>query len=222
MERERQTDRQEKGPGASESLSPGLAGPVLPPAQDVLPRHLLSGSQGLDTHPRSSASPKADLAWGGREGGERGGPGSRQADSAPTEEVLPTESGAGSEDHKETQAGIRGKVCWESWERRCLDPPTWVSQETCPGGRRSSPTCMPTERAPQVGPSPGLRAVPSAGRRSRGAQSGAWLSVSQCGGGRGQQWACPGPRPSQSLGSCLLQPRSARELCAGPGGGNQM
>lgn len=41
---EREIDRQEKGPGASESLSPGLAGPVLPSAQDVLPRHLLSGS----------------------------------------------------------------------------------------------------------------------------------------------------------------------------------
>lgn len=112
--------------------------------------------------------------------------------------MLLAESGAGSEDHKETQAGIRGKVCWESRERRCLDPPTWVSQETCPGGRRSSPTCMPTERAPQVGPSPGhspgLRAVSSAGRRSRGAQSGAWLCVSQCGGGWGQQWACPGPQ----------------------------
>ena len=33
----RQTDRQEKVPGASESLGPGLAGRVLPPAQDVLP-----------------------------------------------------------------------------------------------------------------------------------------------------------------------------------------
>lgn len=59
-------------------------------------------------------------------------------------------------------------------------------------------TRMPTDRGPQEGPgpghSPGLRAGSSAWRGFRGAQSRAWLCVSQCGRGRGQQWACPGPQ----------------------------
>lgn len=52
----------------------------------------------------------------------------------------------------------------------------------------------PPEVGPGPGHSPGLRAGPSAWRGCRGAQSGAWVCVSQCGGGCGQQWACPGPQ----------------------------
>lgn len=151
-------------------------------------------------------------------------------DLAPTEEALPAESGAGSEDRKETQAGVWGKVCWESRERRRpplhLDPPTWVSQETCPGGRRSSPPACPQigdpRRAPALDTALGSVQGPQLGAGSVEPRAGPGsVSVSVAEGG-GSSGPARGPRPSQSLGSRLLQPHSARELCAGPGGGNQM
>lgn len=121
-------------------------------------------------------------------------------DLAPTEEVLPAEPGAGSEDHKETQAGVRGKVCPESPGQEAASPAH--TQTRPPGSARKRAReggSIPTERGPpEVGPgpghSPGLRTGPSAWCGCRGAQSGAWVRVSQCGGGCGQQWACPGPQ----------------------------
>lgn len=151
-------------------------------------------------------------------------------DLAPTKEALPAESRAGSEDCNETQAGVRGKVCWESRERRRpplrLDLPTWVSQETCPGGGRSSPPTCPQigdpRRAPALDTALGSMQGPQLGTGSVEPRAGPGsVSVSVAEGG-GSSGPARGPRPSQSLGSRPLQPHSALELCTGPGGGNQM
>lgn len=101
---------------------------------------------------------------------------------------------------RKLRQAFRAKSAWKAQDRR--RPPLHTPRPAhlgqpgnVPGREAAFPqNGDPSEVGPGPGHSPGLRAGPSAWRGCRGAQSGAWVRVSQCGGGCGQQWACPGPQ----------------------------
>lgn len=222
---ERERDRQTgKGPGASGEPQPwpgwplGLASCPGRPAPTPA-----FGELGLDTHPRSPASPRLtspgeEGRWGERrsrvETGRLGSHGGVCCPLSPEQEVKTT---------RKLRQAFGAKSAGKA-ERRCLDPPTWVSQETCPRREAgSSPTCMPTERAPQVGPSPGhspgLRAALSWARSRWSPERGLALCQSVWWEGVGSSGPARGPGPPRAWGPAFCSPVLPGNSALGLGAG---
>ena len=147
-------------------------------------------------------------------------------DSAPTKEVLPAEPGAGSEDHRETQAGVPGKVCPESPGQEAASPAH--TQTRPPGSARKRAReggSIPTERGPpRGGPWPwtqpwapcralSLARVPWSPERGLGVRQSVWWRL----------WAAVGlpgtPGPPRARGLAFCSPTQPGNSVLGLGAG---